>query len=142
MWIMTKYGYYSAVEHRDDPDLLLIRARSRKDLENLDLFARGNAVLGKIETTLTKADYPHRLIVTKVGWASIIGAMIGDVDYPNFKNAVARTNPRRANTYHDVWETLHQIEREPDAGVYAKKVTVKTVKTPPAVAAGKRGAKR
>lgn len=35
MWIFTKDGFFSAVEHRDNSDLLMIRARCREDIERL-----------------------------------------------------------------------------------------------------------
>ena len=35
MWIFTTQGFYSAVEHREDPDRLIVRARTREDIEAL-----------------------------------------------------------------------------------------------------------
>ena len=36
MWLMTTRGFYSVVEHRDDADRLLVRARTREDIEALE----------------------------------------------------------------------------------------------------------
>lgn len=132
MWIMTTIGFYSAVQHRDNHDDLLIRARSKADLERLQQLAvdgygvtvpvGGHAPgLGPIDTTLTRADYPHRMVISKAAWKAILEQLTDDVDYDNFKTAVAKAgHPERANTYHNVWQTLLAIEREPDAGVYPK----------------------
>lgn len=123
MWTMTKIGFFSAVQHRANLNDLLIRARSHRDLENLLKFAdnvqtKPPLEFGKIEATIQGADYPYRLVCSKRAWATVMGAMIGDVDYDNFKTQVARTNVARAHTYGVVWQVLHDVEHEPGAGVY------------------------
>ncbi len=35
MWLVTTQGFYSAVAHRDDPDKVLVRGRTRGDIEAL-----------------------------------------------------------------------------------------------------------
>ena len=35
MWLITTQGFYSAVEHREDPERLIVRARTREDIEAL-----------------------------------------------------------------------------------------------------------
>lgn len=139
MWIMTTIGFYSAVQHRDNHDDLLIRARSKADLLALQALATGAGSacrrgpgrfggVGPIETTLHGADYPHRMVISKSTWKALLEDLTDDVDYDNFKTAVARAgHPERANTYHKVWQDLLGIERERDAAVYqpakAKKET-------------------
>ena len=140
MWTMTEIGFFSAVQHRDNPDLLLIRARSKKDLDNLLDFAIESEVpdmsdVGDIERTLQGADYPYRLTCTKEAWAVIMAALIGVIDYDNFKNRIAVSNPTRAHTYGRVWSTMIAVEREPDAGVY--KDQPKLVQRPKKAAAKK-----
>lgn len=120
MWIMTTIGFYSAVQHRDNHDDLLIRARSKADLLALQALAADRfGGVGPIDTTLTGADYPHRMVISKSTWKALLEDLTDDVDYDNFKTAVARAgHPERANTYHNVWQDLLAVEREPDAGVY------------------------
>lgn len=122
MWIMTTIGFYSAVQHRYNHDDLLIRARSKADLLALEALAAGRfGGVGPIDTTLTGADYPHRMVISKATWKALLELLTDDVDYDNFKTAVANAgHPERANTYHNVWQTLLAVEREPDAGVYPK----------------------
>lgn len=125
MWCMTKFGFFSAVEHRDDPNKVLIRARSRRDLLDLFNFAEYRGVgteFSEITATLDHADYPYRIEATKIAWATVLGAMVGDIDYDNFKTRIGRTNKARAATYGKVWEDLLRIEREPSAGVYQKSI--------------------
>ena len=35
MWLMTARGFYSVVEHRDDADRLIVRARCQTDIAAL-----------------------------------------------------------------------------------------------------------
>ena len=109
MWVMTTDGFFSAVQHRDEPNILLIRARSRADLENL--ADRIGLDESKIVVD-TKADYLFRVFVPRQAWITYLTSASEDLDYPNFKSAVGATNPERAYLYHDVWHTLLQIEDE------------------------------
>lgn len=117
MWVATPRGFYSAVAHRDKPDTMLIRARSRLDLANLqDLAEIHHQPLGRIAKTM-KADYPWRLTCSRLVWQVLIMVMADEIDYTNFKTKVAETNEDRADTYHRVWATLMAIEHEPLACV-------------------------
>ena len=35
MWVMTTQGFYSVVAHRDEPDSVIVRARTSEDIEAL-----------------------------------------------------------------------------------------------------------
>jgi hypothetical protein len=106
---MTTDGFFSAVQHRDKPNMLLVRARSRADLEQL--ADRISINPSKILST-DNADYPYRVLLPKEQWAEYLLSATEDLTYPNFKSAVAKTNPERAYIYHDVWSALFEIERE------------------------------
>lgn len=125
MWIATIDGFYSAVQHRERHEEVMVRARSRKDLvalcaralEVVDL-ARGSCLdpipdQTDIEETLEGADYPYRLTISKLLWSQLLVLWSTSIDYDNFKNAVARHQGRdRAHTYHAVWAALLAIEHE------------------------------
>lgn len=120
MWLQTKYGFYSVIEHRDDPDTLMVRARSRKDLVALcqvaaelrDDYTSAEAEGFDVECIVDtpNADYAHRLIVSRKGWMDVSLRLMRDIDYPNFKDAVSKRDPVRAHLYHDVWQTLLTIQ--------------------------------
>lgn len=106
MWLFTKQGFYSAVEHRDDPERIIVRARAKKDLEalqvqipNMIIFHGG-----------AKADYPHRAIVSREEWTIAVARLAMELDYTNFKNSIA--DNRRHSTYLGVWTKLLEIESE------------------------------
>jgi hypothetical protein len=122
MWLQTKYGFYSVVEHNDDLQILMVRARSRDDLVNLCELAdavrrdyKSASVEGfdtdKIVHT-PQADYHWRLIVPRQAWMELSLRLMTEIDYGNFKNAVAKRNRERADLYHEVWATLLDIHRE------------------------------
>ena len=52
MWLMTTRGFYSVVEHRDDADRLLVRARTREDIEALAGLVAAAAVTRVMATLL------------------------------------------------------------------------------------------
>ena len=106
MWVTTTQGFYSAVAHRDDPERVIVRARTREDIEalrsqipDLDPFEDPSA------------DYRHRAIVTKAEWVVALAELASEIDYDNFKNAVARTQgPERAHVYAGVWSELLRLQ--------------------------------
>lgn len=107
MWIMTTRGFYSAVQHRDFPTRLLIRARCKEDIDNLhDLLPNSKPYRHDY------SDYEWRLDCTVAEWAGALASMALDIDYANFKNAVSREQgAKRASVYHQVWSLLLTLER-------------------------------
>lgn len=62
MWLMTTRGFYSVVEHRDDAERLIVRARCRGDIEALAGLVSG------VPVELASADYAWRVEVTRSEW--------------------------------------------------------------------------
>jgi hypothetical protein len=111
MWLMTPRGFFSVVQHRDDPDTVLIRARARGDLVRLQAAHPAGEEHEIVDTF--SADYPHRIFMPRVIWNEALLTMSNEVDYDNFKNAVKdRQHAQRARVYMGVWSKLHQIEWE------------------------------
>lgn len=108
MWLFTDNGYYSIVQDRYDHDYVLVRARRKDDLERLPKRRRERR---KIIETPT-ADYPFRIRVKKSRFADLAAHLVTRIDYGNFKSAVAQQDRERANTYHDVWAVLHDLETD------------------------------
>lgn len=105
MWLITTDGFFSAVQDRDDHDAVFVRARVRDDAEQLAV-AVGSTV---IETPA--ADYRFRVRMTKRTWSRYLADRAAEVDYDNFKNAVAvRQGSRRAKVYGDVWAVLLRLQ--------------------------------
>ena len=102
MWLMTTRGFYSAVQHRDDPDRLLVRARCEADIR-----ARGDLVAGE-PVLLHDADYAWRVEVSRAEWAAALRVLAAEITYPNFKSAVVDDAHHQA--YMRVWGVMRALD--------------------------------
>lgn len=108
MWSFTGFGFFSVIQHRDDPELLLVRARVREDLVNLKKYLPN---LGDITDT-PNADYPYRALAWRVDYAEAMKRAILDIDYTNFKNGVTKTQGHaRHDLYMRVWGVMRTAEQ-------------------------------
>lgn len=122
MWILTPFCFVSIVcpppevKHRHvdaKRGTLCVRGRS---LEDLEMFAQHLADANELPHVprvipTPKADYPFRFFAPAKQVATALATFVTeDLEYPNFKNEVAKTDPKRAHLYHDVWSTLRRIE--------------------------------
>lgn len=101
MWIMLNDAFVSLVEDRNDPELLMARARRSGDL--------AKAFPGIVEVfTDYPADYPYRCSISKIEAAACVGAHVMGINYPNFKDSVKE--PDRKLIYSEVWRTMLDLE--------------------------------
>ncbi len=84
MWVITTQGFYSAVAHRDEPDTVIVRARTRDDIEALRRQIPG---IEPFEDAT--ADYRHRAVVGRAEWVAAVAQLASAIDYDNFKDEVA-----------------------------------------------------
>lgn len=129
-WHFTKYGFFSSVCAREkdgagpvDPTVRMVRARSKKHLENLRArfpAEMGSAVVLESET----ADYPARVLLPTATWVGMVTAMELEVDYDNFKSAVEKAKlvePGFLSGLHRVWSVMRSFQDELSReGVLAK----------------------
>jgi hypothetical protein len=107
MWLITTQGFYSVVAHRERPEAVLVRARTRADIEALRDQIQD---LTPFEDEL--ADYRWRAEVSREQWADAVAQFAEEIDYPNFKDAVAETQgPDREALYHQIWQVLRRLQR-------------------------------
>lgn len=111
MWLFTKIGFYSVVQHRENDQVVIIRARDRADLVALqglmhEMFRRERPP--KVAST-PAADYPYRMNVGKARFAEVARRFAEDVDYENFKDRVKRAQGNaRAALYLRVWAAMRE----------------------------------
>lgn len=106
MWVFTPQGFYSVVVHRDDPSLVLVRARAREDLENLQTQLPGLVIFED-----TSADYLYRAIVNREDWKHALAELADAMDYDNFKDAVTdRQGEERHRLYLRVWGVMLALQ--------------------------------
>ena len=120
MWIMTKYGFFSAVSARQgdggeknapDPTRMMVRARAIEHLHNLiDRFPEQLSDCEPYESETT--DYPCRIFVAKDVWCDIVERMTSEVAYDNFKSevhAAGLTDARYSQALSSVWGVMHRV---------------------------------
>ncbi len=101
MWLMTQHGFYSIVQRA--PDLYHVRARERRDLENL---VNRVPLPGAMIVETKAADYACRLIVDRNTILAIMDFLGATVDYPNFKDKIHATPDQRKKPYMQVWQVM------------------------------------
>jgi hypothetical protein len=107
MWLLTTQGFYSVVAHRDRPGTLLVRARTRTDIEALRV-----QILDLAPFEDESADYRWRAEVSREQLAKAVAQLAEEIDYPNFKNAVADAQgPEREGLYQQVWQVLRRLQQ-------------------------------
>jgi hypothetical protein len=108
MWVVTTRGFLSAVEHREEPDTIIVRARVRGDLDQLKPVVKG---LRRRAFRDDSADYCYRVHVTREEWREALSLFGERIDYGNFKDAVKQEQgPVRAGIYMSVWSALTRLE--------------------------------
>jgi hypothetical protein len=108
MWIFTPDGFFSAVEHRDDPNKIMVRTRARMHAQRLiDALPEDVTKPGLVETP-PPADYRFRVTVTREQWVYLVAKFAAEIAYPNFKNeASKRPHPVGfMSALHGVWSKL------------------------------------
>lgn len=98
MWIFTKSGMLSIVEHKPEPRYLQVRARQSHHIT--DNFP------GTVPLYTPDADYHWRIYLPREEVAEQIDRLIVDIDYPNFKDAA---NDDLKNAYLSVWSAGLQL---------------------------------
>ena len=103
MWVFTTQGFVSIVQ-KPGSELLTVRARDRRSLDALAALAGVSVV----ETPM--ADYPYRILVDRVVLADWLVGVVGELDYPNFKSAVATSRGwDYAHALTSVWSDMQQV---------------------------------
>ncbi len=78
MWICLNNAFLSVVES-DDPNYMMVRARSRQHLVN--------TFPGERIHVTPRNDYRFRVIVARTEVAEMLAQAVLDMDYSNFKNS-------------------------------------------------------
>jgi hypothetical protein len=110
MWLFTPHGFYSITRSRTEPDKTQVRARTRRDLENLQTLT-GNPT--PILKTLN-ADDRRRIIITPSESERIVTLLTRDIDYPNFKSRVTMRPDQTHRGYddHRIGELHHRWQSD------------------------------
>lgn len=77
MWIFTRDGFLSIVQHNDKPDILIVRSRFKGHIER---------IFGVLADKDTGTDYEYRAEISRAIVSGVMSDLIKDIDYGNFKN--------------------------------------------------------
>lgn len=109
MWLWCEKGFFSAVQHRDKPQLVIVRARCRQHAEAL-ADTLGIDRTGIIFTP--DADYCCRIILTKATWGAFLKTAGEGIDYDNVKGNLGKND----HAYHDAmmrcWSAMNDFQGE------------------------------
>lgn len=117
MWIFTQHGFVSIVSSREDPKVVMVRARDRKSLEQFIEALEGKDPFSgeALEVLESKGtDYQFRVICSRTAAAQYLADEALAIDYPNFKSRITQT---RGHQWHDVllgiWSRVHDLSDRP-----------------------------
>lgn len=105
MWIFTRHGFFSIVEHKANPGLLMVRARIREDLE--DAFGEADII-----ETADSGDYRFRKSMPRQVVADYLGQEAFEIDYTSVKDEIDKDEPRRHRMLYDVWDAHARWQRD------------------------------
>lgn len=106
MWLYCKSGFFSAVEHLENPNLIHVRARFKGDLERL---CKEHGIEPAVSVTPAN-DYRYRMDFVRPTWAEIVKEEAMRIDYTNFKAAV-HDGTERDSAYMGAWSAMRRAQR-------------------------------
>ena len=111
MWLMSKVGAYSVVR-KGKPGEYQVRGREKRDLQNLLILV--DLPADRLIVTRS-SDYGFRIILNAAELGRIFAALMGTIDYSNFKDEVARhpDQAKKLDIYHQVWRLLSKLQPWP-----------------------------
>lgn len=104
MWIVLNNSFVSIVEHRDDPDVLIVRGRFRGDAARFL-----GAPLTREKETPT-ADYRFRIAAKRETVERAVLRAVRGVRYPNFKDSIR--DAWRKSVAMRVWSIFFEAQKE------------------------------
>lgn len=115
MWVYTTKGFFSIVEDRDNPDQVIIRARLKKDIDNLKRIFDSLKLRAKKIAVNSRADYRYRFTADRMDWITVMIRLMVGLHYANFKDAVYDTESgemkeKRHETYLNIWMTMRELQ--------------------------------
>jgi hypothetical protein len=118
MWLMTPQGFFSAVQHKDDPDKIMVRTRAKMHAQRL-VEALPEGERPPVVETPPPADYRWRVTVTRAQWVYLVAKYAAEIAYGNFKNEAHQYEHPTGfvSALHRVWADLQDFQDD----LHAKK---------------------
>ena len=104
MWLFARDGFFSIVQHKDDPDYLLVRARVREDI--VDAFGPDDIL------ELTGSDYRFRKTVPRAVVADYLSKEAMTINYTSVKDDIDKGEPDRHRMLYRIWDAHYTLQRD------------------------------
>ena len=124
MWLFTRYGFFSVAcaygsDGTIDSQMLMVRGRRAAHLRNL--IERFPSLAGIEIVTLQDRDYRYRIFLAKTIWAEIVGELVKEQDWSNFKNEAAEYQDgsdlgATIHALHRVWSVMNDLQLRESRG--------------------------
>lgn len=101
-WIFLPNAMISAVRHNAKPGVLLVRARVPRDLERV--FPGCNVQETPERDYRFRSELPVEVVAERMAQA------VREITWSNFKSAVPKDEPARAQAYHDIWARMLRLQ--------------------------------
>lgn len=111
MWLFLPTGFVSIVRHRDQPENVMVRARTREHLAEFVRLRLGNwpRVEDLVEET-PGADYRFRIILPDHVVRGILWNAVRTMSYDNFKDST-HGDPEYSRACSGVWTTMGRLQQ-------------------------------
>jgi hypothetical protein len=127
MWIFSRQGFFSIAcadkpgrGRKIDPETVMVRARVKQHLKNLQNRFRKSKTLRSIARTPIEktllTDYRYRLILPKAVWVQALGELAMEQTWSNFKDEAQKferknkQSPDYVDALHDIWSVMHWLQ--------------------------------
>lgn len=116
MWLATEKGFYSVVinnESKSEGSEIIIRARKKKDLENLNT--------GRKVKVSKKKDYAYRIFVSRETFIRVLLDLGVEFNYSNFKDHIKSIPDQKdkLSFYTQVWSIMNEYQSLFINGLYS-----------------------
>ncbi len=115
MWLFTRKGFFSIVEHRDDPGQVVIRARLKKDIDELKCIFDSLKLRTTKVAVNSRTDYRYRFTANRMDWITVMIRLMLSIHYNNFKDSVydnesGEMKERRHDAYLKIWAIMCNLQ--------------------------------
>lgn len=115
MWLATERGFYSVVintQSKSQGSEILIRARKKSDLENLNT--------GRKIHISKKKDYAYRIFVSRQIFLRILLDLGSELQYSNFKGHIEGIPNQKDKVpfYSQIWHVMNEYQGNFINGLY------------------------
>lgn len=108
MWQFINTSQVSIVKHRDKPNTLLVRARTKTHIKEFVTEEFADRIF-----YLQNADYNYRAELTYDEVKKVVCQKIDEIDYFDFKGSIPKGGEYDAyyEACHDVWRVMDRFKR-------------------------------